>query len=117
MAQEERGEIGGGVSGSWNSMSKGQGEERAWHSGGTVPISDNGGLSFGWWGHQWEDSCAKLTRQAGRGVDPLEQLPNAQLPALVGVTGQHQLAHLHLGGVPVPPVVVRHGTVALGALG
>ena len=42
-----------------------------------------------------------LTRQAGGGIDPLEQLPDAQLATLVGVAGKHQLAHLHLRGVPV----------------
>lgn len=61
------------------------------------------GLSPGVCGQGWEGSHAgfSLTRQAGSGIDPLEQLPDAQLATLVGVAGQHQLAHLHLRGVPV----------------
>lgn len=111
-APAERGEIGGGISGGWNSTSKGQDEEGARRSGGPVTASDNGGFPSGWWGHRWEDSCTKhgLTGQAGRGVNPLEQLPDAQLATLVGVARQHELAHLHLGGVPVP-LAARHGTV------
>jgi hypothetical protein len=53
-----------------------------------------------------------LTRQASRGVNPLEQLSNAQLAPLVGVAGQHQLAHLHLRGVSVP-LALCHGTLVL----
>lgn len=42
------------------------------------------------------------TRQTGRGVHPLEQLPHAQLSAVVCVARQHDLTHLHFSGVPVP---------------
>lgn len=38
------------------------------------------------------------TRQAGGGVDPLEQLPGAQLAARVGVRGLDGLAHAHFSG-------------------
>lgn len=64
------------------------------------------------WGQQWEDGYAKhsLTGQAGRGVNPLQQLPHTQLTTLVGVVGQDQLAHLHLRRVPVP-FTICHGTV------
>lgn len=37
-----------------------------------------------------------LTSQAGHGVDPFEELPGAQLPAVVGVSGKDDLAHVHL---------------------
>ena len=49
-----------------------------------------------------DDGCGgrgRLTGEAGGRVDPLEQLAGAELAAVVGVAGQHQLAHLHLGGV------------------
>lgn len=57
-----------------------------------------------------EDAGARqrLTGQAGGGVDPLEQLPDAQLATLVGVARQHELTHLHLRGVPVA-LAVSHG--------
>lgn len=51
---------------------------------------------------------ARLTREASSRVDPLEQLPGAELPTLVAVAGQHQLAHLYLGGV-----VATHGPRSL----
>lgn len=65
-------------------------------------------------GHRREDACARrsLTGQAGGGVDPLEQLPDTQLAALVGVARQHHLAHLHLRGAPVA-LTVHHGTVGV----
>lgn len=56
---------------------------------------------------------SSLTRQAGCGVNPLEQLPDAQLSTVVGVAGQHQLAHLHLCGVPVH-LAICHGSTLLG---
>lgn len=83
-----------------------------------MTISDHGDLSSRWRGCPWEDTCARqsLTGQAGGGVDPFEQLPDTQLATLVGVARQHQLAHLHLRGVPVPPAV-PHGPGGLRARG
>lgn len=73
-------------------------------TGGTV-TSPGGRPATGW-----------LTGQAGGSVDPLEQLADAQLAALVGVAGQHQLAHLHLRGVPVA-LAGRHGAAVLVGAG
>lgn len=62
--------------------------------------------------HLWVFRCPGcLTREAGSRVDPLEQLPGAELDAVVGVAGQHQLAHLHLRGAAAP-----HGPRRLLAL-
>lgn len=62
--------------------------------------------------HLWVLRCPGcLTREAGGRVDPFEQLPGAELAAVVGVAGQHQLAHLHLRGAAAP-----HGPRRLLAL-
>lgn len=74
---------------------------------GRQPSLKTGASPLGVWCRGWEGSCAgrSLTGQAGGGVNPLEQLPDAQLATLVGMAGQHQLAHLHLRGVPVALVL------------
>lgn len=41
-------------------------------------------------------SLRKLTRQTCCAVHPFEQLSDAQFSAVVGMAGQHYLAHLHL---------------------
>lgn len=53
-----------------------------------------------------------LTGEAGGRVHPFEQLARAELAAVVGVAGQHQLAHLHLGGV-AGRRGARHGPLRL----
>lgn len=42
------------------------------------------------------------TRQAGRGVHPLQQLSDTQLSTVVGMAWQHDLTHLDLSRVSVP---------------
>lgn len=48
-----------------------------------------------------------LTREAGGGVHPLEQLPDAQLLAMVGVARKYDLAHLHLRRVAIHSPVLH----------
>lgn len=57
-----------------------------------------------------------LTREAGGGVHPLEQLSHAQLLAMVGMAGKYDLAHLHLRGVAIHSPVL-HDQVRLVQLG
>lgn len=54
-----------------------------------------------------------LTRQAGCGVHPLQQLSHTQLPTVVGVTRQHDLTHLQLSEVSVSFLTPLDGDGAL----
>lgn len=57
-----------------------------------------------------------LTGETGGGVHPLEQLPYAQLLAVVGMAGKYDLAHLHLCGVAIHSSVL-HDQVSIVQLG
>lgn len=46
--------------------------------------------------HWLPHTCTHLTREAGGGVHPFEQLSHAQLLSVIAVTGHHYLTHFHL---------------------